>query len=116
MTKQMNTDPILSYNTPGVQIAYLLNNDGSLKVCCMVVEVNGPKRCIRTYGDRSLGSKLACLGYAPGGWAGVEFPCPQPNHDSGELKAFALPYLDCDEGPASGDGSYVTYLMARSLV
>lgn len=116
MTKQMNTDPILSYNTPGVQIAYLLNNDGSLKARCMVVEVNGQKRRIRTYGDRSLGSKLARLGYAPGGWAGVEFPVrPVPNHDSGELKAFALPYLDCNEGPASGDGSYVTYLDGKII-
>lgn len=116
MTKQMSSDPILSYNTPGVQIAYLLNKDGSLKARCMVVEVNGQKRRIRTYGDRTLASKLARLGYAPGGWAGVEFPVrPVPSYDNGDLQAFAMPYLDCNEGPASSDGSYVTHLDGKII-
>jgi len=101
----------LMYDAPNIRMAVLRDKSGKINARCMVYEPSeNDKRAIRFYGDPKLKRRLTNLGYKIGSWIGAKFRLIKLDDETADGIKFVAPYLDCNGGPGSYDGSSVAIL------
>lgn len=103
--------PAEVYDAPQIKMAVLRDKYGRISARSLIVEVEGEKRYIRTYGDRTkLTKMLHRKGYVKGGWVGVVFNHSKGTFDEEGRLCINIPYLDSMDGHATAKYSSVAFL------
>ena len=107
--------PALAYVTPGVRMAVMRNEKGSITARSMIVELNGRKEFIRCYGNPVLKNWLLSQGYVLGTWQGVTLNRVILPYHGSDYK-LVVPYLDSRDGITDRQTCSVAYIDGKVLV